>query len=205
MENYFENEFSSELLSKTITHPNVIVGDFSYYSGFHHKHSFIHCVRYLDKKSKNTDKLIIGKYCSIGSGAVFMMAGNQGHRMDWISTFPFYFQANIFKTSKNAYKKSGDTHIGHDVWIGSEAMILAGVSIGSGAVVAARAVVTKDVPPYAIVGGNPAKIIKYRFDEETITQLRELKWWEWTESDVKNAMPLICSEDINGLLALNRH
>ena len=128
-----------------------------------------------------------------------MMAGNQGHRMDWVSTFPFYFQANIFKSSKNAYEKVGDTVIGDDVWIGSEAMIMAGVTIGSGAVVAARAVVTKDVPPYAVVGGNPAQVIKYRFDEETIAKLLMLKWWDWAEEAVKEAMPLICSENVQGL------
>ncbi len=202
MDNYFENEFSSELLSQTVTHPNISVGAFSYYSGYHHKHSFVDCVRYLDKKSKNVDRLIIGKYCSIGSGAVFMMAGNQGHRMDWASTFPFYYQANIFKRSKNAFKKSGDTHIAHDVWIGSEAMIMAGVTIGSGAVVAARAVVTKDVAPYTVIGGNPAQVIKKRFNDATIAKLLALKWWDWTEEEVKSAMPQLCSENMDSLLAL---
>jgi chloramphenicol O-acetyltransferase type B len=86
MINYFKNEFSSQLLCETITHPNISVGVFSYYSGYHHGHSFETCVRYLDKKRKDVDKLIIGKYCSIGSGAVFIMAGNQGHRTNWIST-----------------------------------------------------------------------------------------------------------------------
>ena len=128
-----------------------------------------------------------------------MMAGNQGHRMDWVSTFPFYYQANIFKSSKNAYEKVGDTTIGNDVWIGSEAMIMAGVNIGSGAVVAARAVVSKDVPAYAVVGGNPAQVIKYRFDEETIVKLLKLKWWDWPEEEVKVAMPLICSGNIQDL------
>jgi chloramphenicol O-acetyltransferase type B len=196
LKNYFKNEFSSQLLSQTVQHPNIKVGDFSYYSGFHHQHSFEHCVRYLDKKRTDVDKLVIGKYCSIGSGAVFMMAGNQGHRTDWVSTFPFYFQANIFKKSKNAYLKSGDTIIENDVWIGSEAMIMAGVAIGSGAVVAARSVVTKDVPPYAIVGGNPATLIKYRFDEKTITKLLKLKWWDWSEEKVKSSIGELCSADV---------
>jgi len=204
LENYFENEFSSQLLCETVKHPNIKVGAFSYYSGYHHKHPFEDCVRYLDKKRKDVDKLIIGKYCSIGSGAVFMMAGNQGHRMDWVSTFPFYYQANIFQSSKNAYKKTKDTTISHDVWIGSETMIMAGVTIGSGAVVAARAVVTKDVPPYAVVGGNPAQVIRYRFDDETIAKLLKLKWWEWTEEEVKDVMPLICSDNIEDLLALKK-
>ncbi len=200
MENYFKNEFSSELLCETINHPNISVGAFSYYSGFHHKHSFKHCIRYLDAKRKDVDKLIIGKYCSIGSGAVFMMAGNQGHRMDWVSTFPFHFQANIFKTSQNAYLKAGDTGIGDDVWIGSEAMIMSGITIGSGAVVAARSVVVNDIPPYAVVGGNPAKVLKYRFNEEEITMLLRMKWWNWTESQVKEAMYVICETNIDDLL-----
>ena len=197
MDNYFDNEFSSQLLCETVTHPNISVGTFSYYSGYHHGHSFEHCVRYLDKKRKDVDRLIIGNYCSIGSGAVFMMAGNQGHRTDWISTFPFHFQANIFKNSKNPYKKSGDTIVGHDVWIGSEAMIMAGVTIGSGAVVASRAVVTKDVEPYAIVGGNPAKVIKYRFSHDKIKKLLSLKWWNWSESKVKENIELLCSKEID--------
>ena len=132
-----------------------------------------------------------------------MMAGNQGHRMEWVSTFPFYYQANIFKHAKNAFKKSGDIHIGHDVWIGSEAMLMAGVTVGSGAVIAARAVVTKDVLPYTVVGGNPAQVIRKRFDEPTIAKLLALKWWDWTEEEVKSAMPYLCSDNIEGLLALN--
>lgn len=200
MDNYFQNEFSSQLLCETVTHPNISVGIFTYYSGYHHKHRFENCVRYLDKKNKDVDKLIIGNYCSIGSGAVFMMAGNQGHDLEWISTFPFYYQANIFKKSINAYQRAGNTHIGHDVWVGSEAMIMAGVTIGSGAVIAARAVVVKDVPPYAVVGGNPASIIKYRFNEEIIQKLLKLKWWDWSETKIKEAMPYICTDNIQGLI-----
>jgi chloramphenicol O-acetyltransferase type B len=203
VENYFENPFSSELLCETLSHPNIQVGTFSYYSGYYHKHSFLGCIHYLLAK-KGTDKLIMGNYCSIASGAIFMMGGNQGHKADWASTFPFYFQANIFKSSLNAYSPAGDTVIGSDVWIGSEAMILPGIHIGSGAIVAARSVVTKNVPPYAIVGGNPASILKYRFDDETIQALLQIQWWNKTEESVKELMPLICSTDIQSLLALNR-
>lgn len=200
MDNCFPNEFTSQLLSDTVTHPNITVGVFSYYSGFYHQHSFEGCVRYLDRKRKDVDKLIIGNYCSIGSGAVFMMAGNQGHNSKWVSTYPFYYQANIFKSSIDAYEKAGDTVIGDDVWIGSEAMIMAGVTIGSGAIIAARALVTKDVPAYAVVGGHPAKLIKYRFSEEEREALIKLKWWHWPEEKVKEAMPYICSADIQGLI-----
>lgn len=196
---HFENQFSSQLLNETVNHPNIEVGVFSYYSGYHHKHDFVECARYLHDKRKDVDKLIIGNYCSIGSGAVFMMAGNQGHKTDWISTFPFYFQANIFKDSKNAYEKAGNTIIGNDVWIGSEAMIMSGVTIGDGAVIAARSVVTKDVAPYAVVGGNPSVLIKSRFEKQEIKQLFSMKWWNWKEEKIKEVMPLICSSDIKGL------
>lgn len=196
---HFENQFSSQLLNETVNHPNIKVGVFSYYSGYHHKHDFLECVRYLHDKRKDVDKLIIGSFCSIGSGAVFMMAGNQGHNMEWISTFPFYFQANIFKTSKNAFIKAGNTTIGNDVWIGSEAMIMPGVSIGDGAVIATRAVVTKDVQPYSVVGGNPATFIKTRFEQKEIEQLLTMKWWNWQEEKIKENMPLICSPNIEDL------
>ena len=129
-----------------------------------------------------------------------MMAGNQGHKSDWVSTYPFYYQANIFKNASDAYEKMGDTIIGDDVWIGSEAMIMPGVNIGSGAVIAARALVIKDVPPYAVVGGHPAKIIKYRFTETQREALLKLQWWNWPEEEVKQAMPHICSSDIQGLI-----
>lgn len=196
---HFENQFSSQLLHETVSHPNIEIGKFSYYSGYHHKHDFVECVRYLHDKRKDVDKLIIGNYCSIGSGAVFMMAGNQGHNVKWVSTFPFYFQANIFKDAKNAFEKSGNTIIGNDVWIGSEAMIMSGITIGDGAVIAARAVVTKNVKPYEIVGGNPAIYIKSRFKKEEITQLLKMKWWNWEEDKIKESMTYICDTNISHL------
>lgn len=196
---HFKDQFSSQLLHETVNHPNIEVGIFSYYSGYHHKHDFIDCARYLHDKRKDVDKLIIGNYCSIGSGAVFMMAGNQGHNTEWISTFPFYFQANIFKNAKNGFVKAGNTVIGNDVWIGSEAMIMSGITIGDGAIIAARSVVVKDVAPYAVVGGNPAILIKSRFENKEIEQLITMKWWKWKEEKVKENMPLICSSKIKEL------
>lgn len=196
---HFKDQFSSQLLHETVDHPNIEVGFFSYYSGYHHKHDFVECARYLHDKRKDVDKLIIGNYCSIGSGAIFMMAGNQGHNTNWLSTFPFYFQANIFKSAKNGFVKAGNTVVGNDVWIGSEAMIMSGVTIGDGAIIAARAVVIKDVESYTIVGGNPASVIKSRFENKEIEQLLIMKWWNWKEEKIKECMPLICSPKIEGL------
>jgi len=195
----FKNQFSSQLLNKTINHPNIKTGVFSYYSGFHHGHDFLKCVRYLHDKRKDVDKLIIGNYCSIGSGAVFIMGGNAGHEKDWISTFPFAFQANIFKDANSAFKNIGDTKIGNDVWIGTEAMIMPGVTIENGAIIAARAVVTKDVSAYEIVGGNPAVHIKYRFTKDEINKLENIKWWNWKEDEIKECISFICDSSVENL------
>lgn len=200
MHNYFKSPFEGKSLIEQVTNPNIIVGKHSYYSGYYHQHSFDECARYLMPDRTDVDKLIIGNYCSIGSGAVFMMAGNQGHHAHWISTFPFFYQNNEhFSKAKDAFKCAGDTVIGHDVWIGSEAMIMSGITVGDGAIIASRAVVTKNVAPYSIVAANPAKHIRFRFTESEIAQLLDMKWWHWPEEQVKNALHLLCSSDINGL------
>lgn len=215
-ENKFKSWLNSKPLKDHITNPNIHVGDFSYYSGFYHKENFEDtCVRYLlgDGSTKNYkdifgkdfnfDKLFIGKFCSIGSGATFILAGNQGHNISWISTFPF--DTNIFPNAKNAFKRKGDTIIGSDVWIGTEAMIMPGVNIGHGAVIASRAVVTKDVPPYTIVGGNPAKEIKKRFSDEEIEHLLNISWWNWNVQTINDALPFINSSNILGLLHFSKN
>ena len=201
MNNYFESPFVGKSLKEQVKNPNIIVGVHSYYSGYYHKHSFDDCARYLvSDRTTDVDKLIIGNYCSIGSGAVFMMAGNQGHNNKWVSTFPFFYIDNdIFTDAIDAYERVGDTLIGNDVWIGSEAIVMAGVSIGDGAVIASRAVVTKDVAPYSIVGSNPAKHIRFRFSATEIEMLLEMKWWEWDDEILKKSMNLMCSSDIKGL------
>lgn len=148
------------------------------------------------------DKLIIGSFCSIGTGASFMMAGNQGHRMDWISTFPFFYTGDPeFKTAIDGYQPAGDTVIGHDVWIGSEAMILPGIHIGSGAIIGARAVITKDVEPYAIMTGVPAKMPRLRFNESDIRQLLEMAWWNWPIERLSQVQSILCSDSIEKLYA----
>ncbi|CAH0533702.1 Chloramphenicol acetyltransferase [Vibrio stylophorae] len=200
MKNYFDSPFAGKLICEQITNPNIIVGPHSYYSGYYHQHSFDDCARYLAADRDDVDRLIIGSFCSIGSGAVFMMAGNQGHRHDWAATYPFFYQQNdTFEGANDAFERAGDTVLGHDVWIGSEAMIMPGVQIGDGAVIASRAVVTKDVPPYHMVGGNPAKVIRPRFAPEQIEKLLQMQWWFWPEAMLRSAMPLLCSEQIDAL------
>lgn len=147
---------------------------------------------------EGADRLVIGSFCSIGSGAAFIMAGNQGHRNEWISTFPFFFMPEVpeFENAGNGYLPAGDTVIGNDVWIGSEAIIMPGITVGDGAVIGTRALVTKNVEPYAIVGGNPAKTIRKRFDDDSIAMLLELKWWDWPAEQLKAAMPLMTSGNV---------
>jgi chloramphenicol O-acetyltransferase type B len=205
MTNYFESPFKGIPLDRQVTHPNIIVGRYSYYSGYYHGHSFDDCARYL-LAGEDADRLLIGAFCSIGSGASFIMAGNQGHRNDWISTFPFAFvpDAPEFATASNGFLAAGDTVIGNDVWIGSEAVIMAGVTVGHGAVIGTRALVTKDVEPYTIVGGNPAKPIRKRFDERQIAMLLEMAWWDWPIERLEAAMPLMTSGDVAALHAFWR-
>jgi chloramphenicol O-acetyltransferase type B len=200
MENYFESPFRGITLDKQVNNPNLVVGRFSYYSGYYHGHSFEDCARYL-LPDDGADKLIIGSFCSIGSGAAFIMAGNQGHRNEWISTFPFFWMPDVpeFEGAENGYLPAGDTIIGNDVWIGSEAVIMPGITVGDGAVIGTRSLVTKDVEPYTIVGGNPARTIRKRFDERQIAMLLEMKWWEWSSLRLKAALPIMTSGNVEGL------
>ncbi|MDA0108437.1 CatB-related O-acetyltransferase [Vibrio sp. La 4.2.2] len=207
--NTFPNWLQGEVIKDKVTNPNIQVGDYSYYSGFYHGKSFEDiAVRYLlgDKPTRefwesgaytDIDKLIIGKFCSFASGATFMLAGNQGHRLDWISTFPFS-QETFGTDVKDGFQKAGDTVIGNDVWIGSEAMIMPGVKIGDGAVIGARSVITKDVEPYAIVVGHNT-VIKKRFSEDQINKLLEMQWWNWPLDTLKQVMSVMCSPDIDAL------
>lgn len=210
MKNTFESWLKGVQLKDNIENPNIEVGEFTYYSGYYHKEKFEDiCVRYLlgDGSTRNykeifgedfeCDKLYIGKFCSIASGASFMLAGNQGHNHKWISAYPF--DPSVFSNAKDGFERKGDTIIGNDVWIGTEAMIMPGVKIGDGAVIGSRAVVTKDVKSYSIVGGNPAKEIKKRFSEEEISMLLEIKWWDWEVSEINEGLKYICSEDVKGL------
>lgn len=200
MDNYFESPFKGITLDKQVTHPNISVGRYSYYSGYYHRHGFEECARYL-LPDEGADRLIIGSFCSIGTGAAFIMAGNQGHRNEWISTFPFYWMSDVpaFGRAENGYLPAGDTIIGNDVWIGSEAIIMPGIRIGDGAVIGTRALVTRDVEPYSIVGGNPAKTIRKRLDDRQIELLLEIRWWDWPDEQLKPVMPILTSGDVDAL------
>lgn len=165
-------------LKNIIKNPNIIVGDYSYYDDFENVENFEKNVKYhFDFRE---DKLIIGKFCMIASGVKFIMNG-ANHLSDSISTFPFAIFGNGWENAMEgkSYPNKGDLVIGNDVWIGHNATIMAGVTIGDGAVIATNATVVKDVEPYTVVGGNPAKEIKKRFLQETIDKLLQLKWWDW--------------------------
>jgi len=202
MTNYFESPFKGIPLDRQVTHPNIVVGRYSYYSGWYHGHGFDECARYL-LPDAGADRLVVGSFCSIGSGAAFIMAGNQGHRAEWISTFPFAFvpDAPEFAGAANGFLPAGDTVIGNDVWIGSEAIIMPGVKVGHGAVIGTRALVTRDVEPYAIVGGNPARPIRKRFADDDIALLMDMQWWDWSVEMLSEAMEPMTAGDVKALYA----
>ncbi|WP_370226183.1 CatB-related O-acetyltransferase [Mesoflavibacter sp.] len=165
-------------LKNYINNPNIEVGDYTYYDDFEDVSNFEKNVKYhFDFIG---DKLFIGKFCMIASSATFIMNGGN-HLTEATSAYPFAIFGGAWKHAMDgkSYQTKGDTIVGNDVWIGHNATIMPGVTIGDGAIIATKAVVTKNVEPYTIVGGNPAKPIKKRFSEEIISKLLELKWWDW--------------------------
>ncbi|MDE6868022.1 MAG: CatB-related O-acetyltransferase [Clostridia bacterium] len=175
----------------TISNPNIIVGDFTYFSD---KDFEKHITHHYDF---NGDKLIIGKFCQIAAGVNFVMNG-ANHQMNAVSTFPFYifegWDQNLPSISELPLK--GDTVIGNDVWIGQNVTVLPGVNIGDGAIVGLNSVVAGDVPPYTVVAGNPAKIIRKRFDDELIGLLREFKWWDMSVEKINGLIPILTCSDL---------
>lgn len=186
-------------LKNVISRPNIEVGDFTMYNDFVNDPKDFERNNVLYQYPINNDRLIIGKYCSIACGTKFLF-NSANHTMTSLSTYPFplFFEEWGLekKNVTNAWDNKGDIVVGSDVWIGYEAVILAGVTIGDGAIIGTRAVVTKDVPPYTIVGGIPAKPIRKRFDDEMISHLLALKWWDWAEERIAQNINLIQSGNI---------
>lgn len=190
---------TSVIIKDNVKSRHVIAGDYSYYA--HGGRPFDECLMYLDEfdNEHEDDRLIIGKFCSIAAGAKFMMGGNQGHNYRWIASYPLDNFDEEPSPLPKAHQFKGDTVIGNDVWIGAESMIMPGVHIADGAVIAARAVVTKNVGPYEIWGGNPARLIKKRFSDEDIAKLLEIKWWDWDLETLKKNLPLLRSDNVKAL------
>lgn len=174
-------------LKNVISNPNIIVGDYTMYHDSINDPKDFETNNVLYQYPINRDKLKMGKFCSIACGTKFLF-NSANHALDSLSTYPFplFFEEWNLEKEKvtEAWDNRGDIVIGNDVWIGYEAVILSGVTIGDGAIIGTRAVVTKDVPPYTIVGGVPAKSIRKRFDEKVIEALLKIKWWDWTEEKV---------------------
>ena len=189
-------------LKNVVENSNIEIGDYTIYNDFIHDPREFQKNNVLYHYPINKDRLIIGKFCSIACGAKFLF-NSANHKMASLSTytFPLFFEEWGLKKENvaQAWDQKGDIMIGNDVWIGYEAVILSGVTIGDGAVIGCRAVVTKNVPPYTIVGGVPAKPIRKRFDEETIKELQKIKWWDWPEEKIAGKIPAIQAGDLEEL------
>ena len=188
-------------LKNAVQGPDIEVGDFTIYNDFARDPRDFQKNNVLYHYPVNGDRLVIGKFCSIACGARFLM-NSANHALGSLSTyvFPiFYEEWNHGMEVTEAWDHRGDILIGNDVWIGYEAVILSGVVIGDGAIVAARSVVTKDVPPYTIVGGVPARPIRRRFDQETIDALLELRWWDWPPEKLSGCLRAIQAGDLETL------
>lgn len=183
-------------IKNVITRPNIMVGDYTYYDDKDGPERFeervTHHYEFIG------DKLIIGRFCAIARGVEFIMNG-ANHRMGSVTTYPFNIMGGGWEKAAPSLEElpyKGDTVIGNDVWIGQNAVILPGVHIGDGAIIAANAVVAANVAPYTIVGGNPARLIRRRFDEELTEYLLQLKWWDWPAEKIFRHLDELCSADL---------
>ncbi len=185
-------------LNQVVKHPQITVGDYTYYDDVDNVENFERNVRYLFDFS--TDRLIIGKFCMIASGVQFIMNG-ANHLSHAVSAYPFAIFGKGWEGAMEgkAYPHKGDLVIGNDVWIGYEATLMAGITVGDGAIIGAKAVVTKDVPPYSIVGGNPATLIRMRFSENEISRLLRLQWWNWPAEKITRHVQLLTGMDLDAL------
>ena len=190
-------------LKNVITNPNIIVGDDTMYHDFAADPTQFESNNVLYHYPVNDDRLIIGRFCSIACGARFIFTSAH-HTLTSLSTYPFPIFFEEWGLSprdvRSAWDNRGDIVIGNDVWIGYEAVIMSGVHIGDGAIIGTRAVVTKDVPPYTIVGGVPAKEIRKRFDGATVARLMEIQWWDWPRDKIRRHLPDIMSGEVDRLM-----
>lgn len=179
------------LIKPTITRPNIIAGDFSYYAGQDFESRVTHHYDFIG------DKLIIGKFCQIGAGVEFVMNG-ANHQMNCVTTYPFYIFGGWDATppAMSDLPLKGDTVVGHDVWIGQNVTVLPGVHVGDGAIVGLNSTVTRDVPPYTVVAGNPARVIRERFDRELTVLLLRLRWWDRSVDEIRRLIPVLTCPDL---------
>lgn len=196
------NDRQTVYLKNVVTDPNIIVGEYTMYNDPAADPRQFETNNVLYHYPVNHDRLIIGKFCSIACGAKFLFT-SANHTLRSLSTYPFpiFFEEWGLDPGDvaSAWDNKGDIVIGNDVWIGYEAVVLSGVHIGDGAIIGARAVVTKDVPPYTIVGGVPAGEIKKRFDTVIIAKLQRLQWWDWPFDTVRRFLPWIMSGEVDQL------
>lgn len=182
-----KNDKQTVYLKNVIKRKNIVVGDYTIYNDFVNDPCLFEQNNVLYQYPVNNDKLIIGKFCSIACAAKFIFT-SANHTLKSLSTYPFpifFDEWNLdAKNIASAWDNKGDIVIGNDVWIGYEAVIMPGVKIGDGAIIGTRAVVTKDVEPYTIVGGVPARVIRKRFDDKTIVKLMKIKWWNWDKEKI---------------------
>jgi len=188
-------------IQNTVSNPNIVIGDYTYYDDPEDSENFERNVLYHFPFIG--DRLIIGKYCALARGVKFIMNG-ANHKLDGFSTYPFQIFGNGWEKvtpqmPELPYK--GDTVIGNDVWIGYEAVIMPGIRVGDGAIIAAKSVVVGDVASYTIVGGNPAKYIRQRFDDGTIRSLLKIAWWNWDMEKITNNLEKIVATDLEALIS----
>lgn len=190
-------------LNAVVKDPSIIVGDYTIYNDFVSDPLLFEQNNVLYHYPINHERLVIGKFCSIACGVKFLF-NSANHTLKSLSTytFPLFYEEWGLEKSDvaSAWDNKGDIVIGNDVWIGYEAVIMAGVHIGNGAIIAARAVVTKDVPAYTIVGGVPAQPIRKRFDEDTIHKLEALEWWNWSVEKIRQCLSYMDNGDVNGMV-----
>lgn len=186
-------------LKKFVKASNIYVGDYIYFDDSNNGPEKFEEYNVLYNYDFSKVKLIIGKFCAIAAETRFIMTGD--HKLDAISTYPFPIFKQGWESAFNVYDLpvKGDIVIGHDVWLGYDCLVKNGVSIGNGAIVAARTVVIKDVPAYSIVAGNPAKVVKMRFDDQTIDRLQKIAWWDWDIEKINQNLSLLCHLDVDRL------